>query len=276
MSETQSPVPKRAALGILSWIPWFAVVGCVVAIAVIRSTAHASDFAIANALTALLILVSWLMLTLASPCLVCPTWWRVVLLAPICCLLLFLSAYKFQRFDGELSPQFNWRWGNAGASTSMTSTVTSDERAIAPELLAPRWSDFPQYLGKNQDTRHFRKSRSRPDWKASPPRIAWKVDVGEAPWRALRCKGTWQSRWNSGEQEWVSAYSVLDGGLLWNAIIESKHSNVMGGVRPRSTPTIADNRVYATSAVSRLLCLELATGRELWAQTARLGRSGPS
>lgn len=266
MSETQSPVPKRAALRALSWIAWFAVVGCVVAIAVIRSTAHASDFAIANALTALLILVSWLMLTLALSLSRLPrSWWRVVLLAPICCLLLFVSAYKFQRFDGELSPQFNWRWGSAGASTSMTSTVISDERAIAPELLAPRWSDFPQYLGKNRDASLPQVSLD-PDWKASPPRIAWKVDVGEA-WSGFAVQGdvavTMEQR---GEQEWVSAYSVLDGGLLWNAVIESKHSNVMGGVGPRSTPTIADNRVYATSAVSRLLCLELATGRELWAQ----------
>ncbi|MCA9183433.1 MAG: PQQ-binding-like beta-propeller repeat protein, partial [Planctomycetales bacterium] len=260
--ETQSPVPKRATLRALSWIPWFAVAGCMVAIVVIRSTAHSSDFAIANALTALLILVSWLMLTLGLSMSRLPrSWWRVALLAPICFLLLFLSAYKFQRFDGELSPQFSWRWGTADASTSMT----LDARKIAPEMFAPRWSDFPQYLGKNRDASIPQVSLD-PDWKTSPPRIAWKVGVGEA-WSGFAVQGdvavTMEQR---GEQEWVSAYSVLDGDLLWNANINSKHSNMMGGVGPRSTPTISDNRVYATSAVSRLLCLELATGHELWTQ----------
>ncbi|MEO8268358.1 MAG: PQQ-binding-like beta-propeller repeat protein, partial [Aureliella sp.] len=97
-------------------------------------------------------------------------------------------------------------------------------------------------------------------------RIAWKVSVGEA-WSGFAVQGdvavTMEQR---GEQEWVAAYSVLDGVLLWRAAIDSKHSNALGGVGPRSTPTIFGNRVYATSAVSRLLCLELATGQEIWSQ----------
>ena len=261
MTETQTPEISRLRR-FLGWIPWLAVVGCVAAIAAIRSTAHAWDFALANALTALLIFVAWMMLTLAVFLSHLPrSWWRVVLLGPIGGLLLFLSTFEFERFNGEMNPQFAWRWSSAEASASMGAAP----KAIRPELLAPRPSDYPQYLGKNRDGTLPHVSIF-PDWAASPPRIVWKTGVGEG-WSGFAIQGdvavTMEQR---GEHELVVAYSVLDGEMLWRAAIDSRHSNVMGGVGPRSTPTISDNRVYAMSAVSRLLCLDLATGRELWGQ----------
>ena len=261
MTETQTLKPSRLRRA-RGWIPWLVAFGCVLAIAVMRSTAHALDFAVANVVTAVLTVLAWLMLARALYLSRLPrAWWRVLLLVPIASLLLFLSVYKFQRFNGELSPQFTWRWGSSDASAAMNAGL----KAIVPELLAPRASDFPQYLGKNRDAMLPQVSID-PYWTTSPPRIAWKTGVGEG-WSGFAVQGdvavTMEQR---GEQEWVAAYSVLDGDLLWRAVIDSRHSNVMGGVGPRSTPTISNNRVYATSAVSRLLCLELATGRELWAQ----------
>ncbi|MEO8269946.1 MAG: hypothetical protein ABI557_09505, partial [Aureliella sp.] len=172
MSDPQSTQPSRLLYRALAWIAWLAVVGCMVAIVVIRTTAHTSDFALANAMTALLILATWLILTLALALSRLPrSWWRVALLTPIGVLALFLSVYKFQRFNGEMTPQFAWRWsssdvglanvaelGTSRASSSTTTDSITDsttanlvEGAIAPELLAPRASDFPQYLGKNRD-----------------------------------------------------------------------------------------------------------------------------
>ena len=37
-----------------------------------------------------------------------------------------------------------------------------------------------------------------------------------------------------------------------------------GGVGPRSTPTVADGRVYAQGATGRLLCLDGTTGAVYW------------
>src|SRR5690606_5042868 len=114
--------------------------------------------------------------------------------------------------------------------------------------------DFPQYLGPSRDAT-LRQVRLNPNWDASPPRISWKQSIGEG-WSGFAVQGdvavTMEQR---GQQEWVSAYSVLDGTLMWNSSIDARHSDVLGGVGPRSTPTIADNRVYACSAVSRLSCL---------------------
>lgn len=265
MTATNAPPARGRFRRWFGWLPWLAAVGSVIAMVVVRSTAHRSDFAVANALTVVLTLVAWLSLALALFMSRLPrAWWRVALLAPLGLLLLFLSLFKFQRFNGEMSPQFTWRW-NRLATEDNFKAADSNAAGIAAEWLTPRDSDFPQYLGPKRDATVPHVSID-PNWIASPPRIAWKIGVGEG-WAGFAVQGdvavTMEQR---GEQEWVSAYSVLDGVLLWKAIIDSKHSNVLGGVGPRSTPTISDNRVYACSAVSSVLCLDLATGQELWTQ----------
>ena len=211
-------------------------------------------------------------------------YWRGMLLAPLILLLIFLAAYRFERFNGELIPQFTLRWtdgmdtrphavqpahisdpyANSAELATGAATVSTPSQ-IPPPMLAPRESDFPQYLGPNRDAA-LRDVWLDPKWDVSPPSIEWKQSIG-AGWSGFAVQGdvavTMEQR---GQQEWISAYSVLDGALLWNDAIDAMHSNVLGGIGPRATPTIADNRVYACSSVSRLSCLDLANGQVIWTQ----------
>ncbi len=282
---------------VFNWLLGATVLAGTMAIVIVRWSAHASDFAFGNIMTGLLGLVVWLALVILLARSTAPrVWWRGLLLLPTVLLLIFLTGYKFERFNGELVPQFTSRWsgpadarlpslqatqpGNAAARQSADSTAASaaasaaaagsaapraQQPEIAADMLAQRESDFPQYLGPNRDAT-LKHVKLEPDWVASPPRIVWKQDIG-AGWSGFAVQGdiavTMEQR---GQQEWTSAYSVLDGTLLWSNAIEARHSDVLGGVGPRSTPTIADGRVYACSAVSRLSCLELSSGRALWAQ----------
>lgn len=291
MTESQLPAPQPQPASVarrsqvLNGLLWAAVPLGVIAIVVVRWSAHATDFAFGNVLTGLLGLMVWLVLILALARSTAPRiYWRALLLVPLGLLLIFLSIYKFERFNGDLIPQFSLRW--SGAADTRPQSVQQDgspdlnavaaDRAsgaaaidaapqIPPPMFVPRESDFPQYLGPSRDA-SLRHVSLNPNWDASPPRIAWKQSIG-AGWSGFAVQGdvavTMEQR---DQQEWVSAYSVLDGTLLWNSPIEARHSNVMGGVGPRSTPSIADNRVYAASAVSRLSCLDLATGQEIWSQ----------
>lgn len=284
-SQLQQSAPARRRLQVLNWLLWAAVPSGVVAIVLVRWTAHASDFAVGNVLSGLLALMVWLALIFAVARSTAPrSWWRSLLLVPLGLLLIFLAVYKFERFNGELVPQFTLRWNTAadarpqalqrgpipdskadadGPATVASAVTTA--RQITQQMIAPRKGDFPQYLGPSRDAT-LRQVRLNPNWDASPPRISWKQSIGEG-WSGFAVQGdvavTMEQR---GQQEWVSAYSVLDGTLMWNSSIDARHSDVLGGVGPRSTPTIADNRVYACSAVSRLSCLDLATGQEIWAQ----------
>jgi outer membrane protein assembly factor BamB len=67
-----------------------------------------------------------------------------------------------------------------------------------------------------------------------------------------------------GGRECVSCYRVRDGGLVWNYAIDSRHENILGGVGPRSTPTIHQGRIYALGAMGDLCCLDAATGQPIW------------
>jgi outer membrane protein assembly factor BamB len=57
---------------------------------------------------------------------------------------------------------------------------------------------------------------------------------------------------------------VADGRPEWAVPVRGRHETVLGGVGPRSTPTIRDGVVYATGATGWLHAIEGATGQVLW------------
>ena len=56
---------------------------------------------------------------------------------------------------------------------------------------------------------------------------------------------------------------------MWGHAIEARHENPLGGVGPRSTPTIHQGRVYALGATGVLRCLDGGTGKLLWSDDLR-------
>lgn len=270
-------VQSKGLRGWLRFAPWIFAVGCLLAVLPIRLSAHTSDFATANILTVILLMLTWIACSigLAQSSLprVVP---RLVFWGPLVVLACFFTFYKFERVDGELNPQFQYRWSRERALSNVEqpagplaelsqsdADASSTESSIAKDLLAPRPTDYPQFLGPNRNAM-LPSQGLDPNWQATPPEILWKQDIGEG-WSAFAVQGdvavTMEQRQS---QEWVSAYSVLDGSLLWKFAIEAKHSSVLGGTGPRSTPTIVDNQVIACSAVSQVVCLKLANGAPIW------------
>jgi outer membrane protein assembly factor BamB len=64
----------------------------------------------------------------------------------------------------------------------------------------------------------------------------------------------------------VACYRLADGALLWLHRSHARHEHRVGGIGPRSTPTIAGGRVYTQGATGIVLCLDLASGAEVWRQ----------
>jgi outer membrane protein assembly factor BamB len=67
-----------------------------------------------------------------------------------------------------------------------------------------------------------------------------------------------------GEEEVVSCRSVATGEPVWAVPVRARHETVLGGVGPRSTPTIRDGIVYTTGATGWLHAIEGATGKVAW------------
>ena len=65
---------------------------------------------------------------------------------------------------------------------------------------------------------------------------------------------------------WWTCYDLLSGDLLWVHSDKTRLEVTMGGIGPRSTPTIVGDKVYSFGGTGILNCLNLQTGELIWSQ----------
>ncbi len=166
---------------------------------------------------------------------------------------------RIERVSGDLVPEFTWRW--APARDRLLG------RAAATGADATPWSatadDFPRFLGPDGTCGIDGPVLDR-DWKARPPRLLWKRPIG-AGWSGFATCGdhavTLEQR---GDEEVISCYAIPTGAPEWVVAVPARHETILGGVGPRSTPTITDGIVYATGATGWLHAIDGATGGVVW------------
>lgn len=129
-------------------------------------------------------------------------------------------------------------------------------------------TDFPRFLGTDQNGVVAAPNRIDSDSFAQKCRIVWKQPIG-AGWSGFSARNgfavTMEQR---GDQECVTCYEIATGTLKWIYNHSARHRDKMGLGRtgPRSTPTIHEGNVYAVGAVGNLVCLSGATGAVVWQQ----------
>jgi len=172
---------------------------------------------------------------------------------------------RIERVSGDLVPEFAWRWAPARdrrLEARPLATPAGESPAAAPAWESTR-DDFPQFLGP-AGTCGLDGPVLDPDWAARPPRELWRRPIG-AGWSGFTTCGdhavTLEQR---GDDEIVACYALGSGVPEWAVSVPARHETVLGGVGPRSTPTIRDGVVYATGATGWLHAIEGATGRVLW------------
>ncbi len=227
-----------------------------------RSFAQQFDFAVANILTLILGFFSWLSLAIGLATSKLPRlYWRVVALTPIIALLIFFAMYRVVRIDGELVPKFVSRW-KSPEKPAPVSEIDSEQN-IDPAKLETRPTDFPQFMGPDRSG-VVKGVALHTDWKSNPPQIAWKHAVG-AGWSGFAVQGDVAITLEQREKEqWIAAYDITDGKALWATATPGVHFNALGGIGPRSTPTIDQGRVFVQTATGQVLALELSSGKKLW------------
>lgn len=195
---------------------------------------------------------------------------RQVLIASVLLIVGFFTLFRFVEVSGDMVPTFTPRWTRTHDRDLRK--VETQPMAIVIDLNAISPNDFPQFLGPDRSAWIAGPPLAR-DWSATSPKLVWKRPIG-AGWSAFAAVGgfaiTLEQR---GDEEWVTCYEIETGEPVWGHSIAARHENPLGGIGPRSTPTIHQGRVYALGATSVLRCLDGASGRLLW-QDDLLARYG--
>jgi outer membrane protein assembly factor BamB len=123
--------------------------------------------------------------------------------------------------------------------------------------------DFPQFLGPKRDlaVRGIKLAR---DWSVHPPEEVWRKRVG-AGWSGFSAvNGYAVTLEQRGSTELVTCYQIETGELQWAHGADTRYETWIGGIGPRSTPTIHLGKVYVLGATGRFLCLDGASGQPVW------------
>jgi len=179
-----------------------------------------------------------------------------------------IACLRIDQVSGDLVPQLALRW----QSKADQRLARPRADGLAVDLTTTTPDDFPQFLGPQRNARVTGLRLCR-DWRAHPPRLVWRREIG-AGWSTLTAvNGFAVTLEQRGDDELVTCYELATGQPHWFHSVAARHQTVMGGVGPRSTPTIDQGRVFALGATGVLRCLDGATGQPIWTDDL-LGRIG--
>ena len=168
-------------------------------------------------------------------------------------IILIVSLFQIRGFTGDLAPKIEWRW------SSVTSISVAGQSSDGPDI------DYPQFLGPHRNAT-LGGIVLESDWSQHPPKLLWRVPVGEA-YSAFAVVGrSAVTQEQQGEDETIACYDLLTGKEKWRHSAPARYETAIAGIGPRATPTISGNRVYSFGATGILTCLDLETGREIWSR----------
>jgi outer membrane protein assembly factor BamB len=170
--------------------------------------------------------------------------------------------FRIRGFSGEIIPQIEFRF--AGERQVRTEPISAgDQTSDIADAGHVATTAFSQFLGSQRNAIVQRRQFEVPK-SAAEMKVLWRQPIGEG-WSGFAITGgrciTLEQR---GTEECVTCYRLADGELLWIHSETARHENPLGGIGPRSMPTIVGDRVYTQGANGIVNCLELATGKPIW------------
>jgi outer membrane protein assembly factor BamB len=212
---------------------------------------------IAATVIALALLLLWLLLASRAP------WkWRLTVVG-LAVVAIFMGSklMTIRGVSGDLVPIFGLK-GDHDAGPSESDTEDG-ALTVSAGLESAARGDYPQFLGPNRNAAVNDLKLAR-DWDTLPPREIWRRKLG-AGWSGFAVAGDWAiTQEQHGEEEQVVAYDLATGEVRWRHGDATRYETTIGGIGPRSTPTISDGSVYTLGATGMLNALDLETGSVLW------------
>ena len=202
---------------------------------------------------------------------------RVGFVIPLILPIVGIALFRYEGVDGYMKPVYVPRWqksheaflaskyapGKVAEAATPQAEPTSPVLAPVVDLLTETANDFPQFLGPQRNN-YLPDVKLQDDWKVNPPKEVWRRDIGPG-WSGFATRNgfavTLEQR---GSDEWVTCYSLATGEQLWHHSAPGRHEEAIGGLGPRSTPTIDGGLVFVQGATGTVRCIDGASGTLVW------------
>ena len=254
--NSEFPSPKKGPRWRLLFIVELLVI---VAWIILKIIPHFVDQGWGGALDLLLVVVAigialvWLVFLSGLP-------WKQRVIG-IGLMLLPAALVKIDGHTGSFFPQLSWRWSNQSATEMPELIGMMAQEGKMIKTTGPAY--FPRLLGQNMDNRVT--GELLPEgWQERVPEELWRIEMGEG-WSSFAVAGQFAYTMDQrGSTETTICYELLTGYAVWTHSEEVRFEESMGGNGPRSTPTVANERVYSLGATGILNCLDARTGNLIW------------
>jgi outer membrane protein assembly factor BamB len=128
-------------------------------------------------------------------------------------------------------------------------------------------ADWPQFLGPGRDGTSS-ETGLLPTWPKDGPPRAWQRPIGAGFSGPVVAGDRLVLFHRVGDKEVVACLDAKTGQEHWQFAYSTSYRDQFGmDEGPRSTPLIAGEHVYTLGALGQLHCLELATGKKIWARS---------
>jgi outer membrane protein assembly factor BamB len=125
-------------------------------------------------------------------------------------------------------------------------------------------SDWPQFLGPTRNGISTETGLAK-SWPEKGPPVVWEREVGEGYSAPVVSGGTLVLFHRVGGEEIVEGLDAANGKPRWKFSYETSYSDDFGkGNGPRSTPVVAEGKVYTLGAEGMLHCLNMKDGKKVW------------
>jgi outer membrane protein assembly factor BamB len=190
----------------------------------------------------------------------------LIVCVPAALCLAGFALFEFVGFTGEIIPVFRPRVWTAKPKPQVASKAPAITSGVL-FLPDPSLSEFEstQFLGSDRNGIVTNQEFSV-EWGKQLPTLLWKIPIG-AGWSSFAVSnGLAITLEQIEDQESITALELTSGKTVWRLTTPGRHFHVMGGLGPRSTPTIYKDKVIAQSAMGIVSCVQLQSGQLMWQQ----------
>lgn len=133
-------------------------------------------------------------------------------------------------------------------------------------VVSPAFADdWPQWRGPARDGRTAETGLAAQWPETGPPLVFRAGGLGGGFSSLAVAGGRIYTLGDQADGQYVLALSQTDGKVVWKTLVGPVWQDEYGG--SRSTPTVDGDRLYVTTTEGRVLCLETASGKEVWSKS---------